>query len=45
VGAAVLLARAGYPDVTIFERGERIGGVWAHNTYPGAACDVPSHQY
>jgi cation diffusion facilitator CzcD-associated flavoprotein CzcO len=45
VGAAVLLARAGYPDVTIFERGGRVGGVWAHNTYPGAACDVPSHLY
>ncbi len=45
VGAAVMLARAGYTDVTIFERGERLGGVWAHNTYPGAACDVPSHLY
>ncbi len=45
VGAAVLLVRAGYRDVTIFERGERVGGVWAHNTYPGAACDVPSHLY
>src|SRR5271165_6007677 len=45
VGAAVLLVRAGYADVTIFERGERVGGVWAHNTYPGAACDVPSHLY
>ncbi len=41
----MLLVRAGYPDVTIFERGERLGGVWAHNTYPGAACDVPSHLY
>jgi cation diffusion facilitator CzcD-associated flavoprotein CzcO len=41
----VLLTRAGYPDVTVFERGERVGGVWAHNTYPGAACDVPSHLY
>ncbi len=45
MGAAVLLVRAGYPDVTIFERGDRVGGVWAHNTYPGAACDVPSHLY
>ncbi len=45
VGAAVMLARAGYTDVTVFERGERLGGVWAHNTYPGAACDVPSHLY
>lgn len=21
------------------------GGVWEANTYPGAACDVPSHAY
>ncbi len=45
VGAAVMLHRAGYDDVTVFERGERIGGVWHYNTYPGAACDVPSHLY
>jgi cation diffusion facilitator CzcD-associated flavoprotein CzcO len=45
VGAASILRRAGYHDVTVFERGERIGGVWHHNTYPGAACDVPSHLY
>jgi len=40
-----MLRRAGYENVTVFERGERIGGVWHHNTYPGAACDVPSHLY
>lgn len=40
-----MLRRAGYDDVTVFERGERVGGVWNHNTYPGAACDVPSHLY
>ena len=45
VGAAAMLHRAGYRDVTVFERRERIGGVWAANTYPGAACDVPSHLY
>jgi cation diffusion facilitator CzcD-associated flavoprotein CzcO len=45
VGAAVMLRRAGYDDVTVFERGERVGGVWHHNTYPGAACDIPSHLY
>jgi cation diffusion facilitator CzcD-associated flavoprotein CzcO len=45
VGAVVMLARAGYRDVTVFEKGERVGGVWHHNTYPGAACDVPSHLY
>jgi cation diffusion facilitator CzcD-associated flavoprotein CzcO len=45
VGAVVMLKRAGHHDVTVFERGERVGGVWHHNTYPGAACDVPSHLY
>jgi len=45
VGAAVMLRRAGYDDVTVFERGERVGGVWNDNTYPGARCDVPSHLY
>jgi cation diffusion facilitator CzcD-associated flavoprotein CzcO len=45
IGAAAILRRSGYHDVTVFERGERVGGVWHHNTYPGAACDVPSHLY
>jgi cation diffusion facilitator CzcD-associated flavoprotein CzcO len=45
VGAAVMLQRAGYSDVTVFERAPRVGGVWHHNTYPGAACDIPSHLY
>jgi cation diffusion facilitator CzcD-associated flavoprotein CzcO len=45
VAAAVMLRRAGHRDVTVFERGERVGGVWHHNTYPGAACDIPSHLY
>lgn len=45
VAAAVMLRRAGFSDVTVLERGDRVGGVWHHNTYPGAACDVPSHLY
>jgi cation diffusion facilitator CzcD-associated flavoprotein CzcO len=45
VGAAVMLRQAGYDDVTVLERGERLGGVWHDNTYPGAACDIPSHLY
>jgi cation diffusion facilitator CzcD-associated flavoprotein CzcO len=45
VGAAAMLKRQGYEDVTVFEKGERVGGVWHSNTYPGAACDVPSHLY
>lgn len=45
IGAAIHLRRAGVVDVTVLERGSRVGGVWHHNTYPGAACDVPSHLY
>jgi cation diffusion facilitator CzcD-associated flavoprotein CzcO len=45
IGAAVMLRRAGYPNVTLFERSDRVGGVWNDNTYPGAACDIPSHYY
>ena len=40
-----MLRRAGYDDVTVFERDERVGGVWQSNTYPGAACDIASHLY
>ncbi|MCW3016139.1 MAG: monooxygenase [Solirubrobacterales bacterium] len=44
--AAAIAARAeGVDDITILERADRVGGVWHHNTYPGIACDVPSHLY
>jgi cation diffusion facilitator CzcD-associated flavoprotein CzcO len=45
IGMAVKLKQAGFYDFTIFERGDSVGGVWRANTYPGAACDVPSHLY
>jgi cation diffusion facilitator CzcD-associated flavoprotein CzcO len=45
VGIGIKLRQAGIEDFTIFERGETVGGVWRANTYPGAACDVPSHLY
>ena len=45
IAAATMLKRAGYTDVTVFERNTGLGGVWHTNTYPGAACDVPSHFY
>lgn len=44
IGMAIRLKQAGYP-VTVFERAADLGGVWHANTYPGAACDVPSHLY
>ena len=39
------LARAGIRSFTIFEKADRLGGTWRENTYPGAACDVPSFAY
>jgi cation diffusion facilitator CzcD-associated flavoprotein CzcO len=45
LGMAITLERAGLTDFTVFERAGDIGGVWRQNTYPGAACDVPSPLY
>ncbi|WP_435277876.1 flavin-containing monooxygenase [Rhodococcus yananensis] len=44
LGAAIRLARAG-KDFLVLERGHDVGGTWRDNTYPGAACDVPSNLY
>ncbi len=43
--ATIKLGEAGFTDVTVFEKGDRVGGTWRDNTYPGIACDVPSHLY
>ena len=45
IGAAVRLINGGHTDVTVFERADRLGGVWRDNSYPGSACDVPSYLY
>lgn len=45
LGVAYALREAGVRDVTILERADDVGGVWRDNTYPGAACDVPSPLY
>src|SRR3954468_288981 len=45
LAAAIELRRAGFEDITILERGSGLGGTWRDNSYPGAACDVPSHLY
>ncbi len=42
---AVRLEEAGFFDVLVIEKGEDVGGTWRENTYPGCACDVPSHLY
>ncbi|MGH3470292.1 MAG: NAD(P)-binding protein, partial [Thermocrispum sp.] len=42
---ALELKRNGFDNVVLLERGDDIGGVWRENTYPGAACDIPSPYY
>jgi cation diffusion facilitator CzcD-associated flavoprotein CzcO len=42
---AIQLKKAGIDSFIIFEKTDQIGGTWRDNTYPGAACDVPSHLY
>ncbi len=32
-------------DFVVLERAGEVGGTWQANTYPGCACDVPSHLY
>ena len=45
VATALALRRAGRRSFVVLERGESVGGTWRDNTYPGVACDVPSHLY
>src|SRR5919107_5888496 len=43
LGMAVRLLEEGVDDFVVLERGEKVGGTWWFNTYPGCGCDVPSH--
>ncbi|MER5439835.1 NAD(P)/FAD-dependent oxidoreductase [Streptomyces sp. NPDC002790] len=45
LGAAVRLRREGITDFVVLERAGAVGGTWRDNSYPGCACDVPSHLY
>ncbi|MGV9723639.1 flavin-containing monooxygenase [Nocardia beijingensis] len=45
LGLAIRLTQQGRNDFLVLERGSDVGGTWRDNTYPGAACDVPSHLY
>jgi cation diffusion facilitator CzcD-associated flavoprotein CzcO/acetyl esterase/lipase len=39
------LTQAGFPDFTLYEKGDEVGGTWRENRYPGLSCDVPSRFY
>ncbi|HEX6390915.1 MAG TPA: NAD(P)/FAD-dependent oxidoreductase [Solirubrobacteraceae bacterium] len=45
VGMAVRLLDAGIDDFVMLERNPSVGGTWFEHTYPGCACDVPTHLY
>jgi cation diffusion facilitator CzcD-associated flavoprotein CzcO len=44
LGMGIALQKQGV-DFLILEKADEVGGTWRDNTYPGAACDVPSHLY
>ncbi len=43
--AGIQLRAAGIESFVILEKAQGVGGTWRDNTYPGAACDIPSHLY
>jgi cation diffusion facilitator CzcD-associated flavoprotein CzcO len=45
LGMAIRLKQQGDDDFVVLERAHEVGGTWRANTYPGAACDVPSRLY
>jgi cation diffusion facilitator CzcD-associated flavoprotein CzcO len=45
IAAAIELQRHGFRDIRILDGAPEVGGTWFYNSYPGAACDVPSHLY
>jgi cation diffusion facilitator CzcD-associated flavoprotein CzcO len=42
---AIKLREAGIDSFLVIEKADDIGGTWWFNTYPGCACDIPSHLY
>ena len=45
LGMAIKLKEAGIDDFVLIEKADSLAGTWRENTYPGCACDVPSHMY
>jgi cation diffusion facilitator CzcD-associated flavoprotein CzcO len=45
LGMAIQLRKAGIRDFVLLEKADEVGGTWRDNSYPGCACDIPSHMY
>jgi cation diffusion facilitator CzcD-associated flavoprotein CzcO len=43
--AGIRLKARGDHDFTLYEKGDKVGGTWRENTYPGVSCDTPAHSY
>lgn len=43
--SAIKLKENGNTNFAVYEKASTLGGTWRENTYPGIACDVPSHLY
>jgi len=44
LGMGIALQKQGV-DFVILEKADDVGGTWRDNSYPGCACDIPSHLY
>lgn len=42
---AIKLKERGETNFVIYEKGDKVGGTWRENHYPGLACDTPAHSY
>lgn len=45
IAAVAKLRKAGYSNITVYEKSDKVGGTWRENSYPGLSCDVPSYWY
>ncbi|GGC65764.1 NAD(P)/FAD-dependent oxidoreductase [Hoyosella rhizosphaerae] len=45
MGMAIQMLRSKRTNFLIIDKADEFGGTWRDNTYPGCACDVPSHMY
>jgi cation diffusion facilitator CzcD-associated flavoprotein CzcO len=43
--AGIKLKQAGFEDLVILEKADKVGGTWRDNIYPGCCCDVPVALY
>ena len=42
---AIRLRQRGDADFIVYEKGNKVGGTWRENRYPGLTCDVHAHAY